>query len=82
MDENGNIVQRMKATSDSGIMDGMYCFCSIPENAVSILFTIANAAPFDYVLLTKSDKLEAIEPDWVEHEECLAGVYEALMRDD
>lgn len=82
VDENGNIVQRMKATSDSGIMDGMYCFCNIPENAVSILFTIANAAPFDYVLLTKSDKLEAIEPDWVEHEECLVGVYEALMRDD
>lgn len=82
VDENGNIVQRMKATSDSGIMDGMYCFCNIPENAVSILFTIANAAPFDYVLLTKSDKLEAIEPDWVEHEECLVGIYEALMRDD
>ena len=82
LDANGNVVKRMKATSDSGIREGCYCFTSIPDNAVTLAFTIATAAPFDYVLLTKSDKIEAIEPDWVEHEECLCGVYEALLRDD
>ncbi len=82
VDADGNVVKRMKATSDSGILDGMYCFTDIPEDAVSLVFTIVTAAPFDYVLLTKSDKIEAIEPDWVEHEECLVGVYEAYLKDD
>lgn len=82
VDAGGNVVKRMKATSDSGILDGMYCFTDIPEDAVSLVFTIVTAAPFDYVLLTKSDKIEAIEPDWVEHEECLVGVYEAYLKDD
>lgn len=72
----------MRASSDSGLIAGMYCFASIPKNAVTLAFTISNDAPFDYVLLTKSDRIEAIEPDWVEHEECLVGVYEALLRDD
>lgn len=78
----GTVIKRMKATSDSGILNGMYCFTSIPEDAVSLVFTIVTAADFDYVLLTKSDKVEAIEPDWVEHTECLVGVYEALLQDD
>lgn len=82
VDADGNVVKRMNATSDSGILDGMYCFTDIPEEAVSLVFTIVTAAPFDYVLLTKSDKIEAIEPDWVEHEECLVGVYEAYLKDD
>lgn len=82
LNAEGKVVKRMKATSDSGIREGCYCFTSIPDDAVTLVFTIANSAPFDYVLLTKSDKVEAIEPDWVEHTECLVGVYEALLRDD
>lgn len=82
LNAEGKVVKRMKATSDSGIREGCYCFTSIPDDAVTLVFTIANSAPFDYVLLTKSDKVEAIEPDWVEHMECLVGVYEALLRDD
>lgn len=82
LNAEGKVVKRMKATSDSGIREGCYCFTSIPDDAVTLVFTIANSAPFDYVLLTKSDKAEAIEPDWVEHMECLVGVYEALLRDD
>lgn len=82
LNAEGKVVKRMKATSDSGIIEGCYCFTSIPDDAVTLVFTIANSAPFDYVLLTKSDKVEAIEPDWVEHMECLVGVYEALLRDD
>lgn len=82
LNAESKVVKRMKATSDSGIREGCYCFTSIPDDAVTLVFTIANSAPFDYVLLTKSDKVEAIEPDWVEHMECLVGVYEALLRDD
>ena len=77
VDAGGNIVKRMAAGADCGMLDGMYCFTDIPEGAVSLVFTVLNSAPFDYVLLTKSDKVEAVEPDWVEHEECLTGVFEA-----
>ena len=83
LDENNNVVKRMKATSENGIINGMYLFTSIPENAVRLAFTFVNTgADFDYVLLTKSDRLEAIEPDWVESEACLIGVYEAYLKDD
>ena len=78
-DAGGNIVKRMAAGADCGMLDGMYCFTDIPEGAVSLVFTVLNSAPFDYVLLTKSDKVEAVEPDWVEHEECLTGVFEASV---
>lgn len=82
LDANGNIIERMKALTDSGIINGMYLFNSIPENATQLAFTVANNADFDYVLLTHSEEIEAIEPDWCEHKECLTGVYEALLRDD
>lgn len=82
VNSEGTVIKRMKATSDSGLIDGMYCFTSIPADAVSLVFSIVQSADFDYVLLTKSDKIEAIEPDWVEHNECLVGVYEAYLRDD
>lgn len=81
-DKDGNIIKRMKAVSDSGLINGMYCFTSIPEEAVTLAFTVATDADFDFVLLTNSDKIEAIEPDWVEHTECLCGVYEAYLKDD
>lgn len=82
LDDEGNILERMKALTDSGIINGMYLFNSIPENATQLVFSVANDAPFDYVLLTKSDEIEAIEPDWCEHVECLTGIYEAFLRDD
>lgn len=81
-DASGTIVKRMKPTSSAGIVDGMYCFTSIPDGATTLTFTIANSADFDYVLLTTSTKVEAIEPDWVFHPECLTGVYEAYLEDD
>lgn len=81
-DDDGNIISRAKASSDSGLIDGMYCFAAIPEGATKLTFTIKRTADFDYVLLTNSTEIEAIEPDWVEHTECLTGVYEALMTND
>ena len=81
-DVSGNIIKRMRAGSESGLLDGMYVFTSIPKNAAYLYITIANDADFDYVLQTSSDKVEDIEPDWVEHKECLCGVYEATMKDD
>lgn len=81
-DENGNILGRIKATTDSGILNGMYVFGDVPEGATQLVFTIANSAPFDYVWFTPSDKIADIEPDWVEHTEMLGAVYEGRVIDD
>lgn len=81
-DAEGNIVKRSKANTGSGIADGMYCFTDVPAGAVSLMFTIAAAAPFDYVLLSKSDKVEDMEPDWVEHPACLTGVYRGRIENE
>lgn len=78
----GRILSRVKATNDSGIINGMYVFDSVPEGAVKLIFTIGTTAPFDYVWLTPSEELADIEPDWVEHTECLGGVYEGIVQND
>lgn len=82
IDASGSILSRMKAVSGAGMINGMYLFSDIPQGAVKLVFTIFNTAPFDYVLLTNSMDIEAIEPDWVKHEACLTGVYEAYLLDD
>lgn len=82
LDDAGNILGRLRATSSAGILNGMYLFSTIPAGATRLAFTIVTAADFDYVLLTTSDKIEAIEPDWCEHTECLCAAYEALLEDD
>ena len=82
LDAAGTILGRLRATSSAGILNGMYLFAAVPEGAERLAFTIATAADFDYVLLTTSDKIEAIEPDWVEDDEGLGAVYEALLQDD
>ena len=82
LDATGTILGRMRALSSAGILNGMYLFDTVPEGAARLAFTIVNTADFDYVLLTMSNKAEAIEPDWAENEEHLCGVYEALLEDD
>lgn len=82
LDTAGTILGRLRATSSAGALNGMYLFAPVPEGAERLAFTIATAADFDYVLLTTSDKIEAIEPDWVDGDEYLCAVYEALLQDD
>lgn len=82
LDASGNIIKRMRATFGIGLIDGMYLFDTIPAEAKEVAFTIKSNAPFDYVLLTESEKLEAIEPDWCEHVECLCAAYEAYINNE
>lgn len=82
LDDAGAILGRMRAMSSAGILNGMYLFDTVPDGATQLAFTIVNVADFDYVLLTTSDKVEAIEPDWVDDTEHLCAVYEALLEDD
>ena len=53
---------------------GMYLIADIPSGAVTLNFTIMNTAEFDKVVLSNSTKIEDMEPDWVENDECLCAV--------
>lgn len=81
-DAEGRVLKRAAASQTMGHTPGAYIFMAVPEKAAMLYFTIDPSAPFDYVLLSESDKPEAIEPDWVEHEACLTGVYMASVADD
>lgn len=76
-DSSGRILKKLKASSNSGMFHGSYLFDNLPSNASSIYFTIVADESYvisDYVLyLTESEEIEAIEPDWVEHNECFIG---------
>jgi len=82
IDDTGEIVSRVSVSNANGFINGMYLFCAVPAGATFLAFTFLNSAAFDFVLLTTSESVEAIEPDWVEHTECLGGAYEAYLIDD
>ncbi|MDC1583946.1 hypothetical protein POY43_19220, partial [Phocaeicola vulgatus] len=46
----------------------------VPERATALHFSILNTAEFDCVVLSHSDKIEDMEPDWVANEEHLCAV--------
>ena len=54
--------------------DGMYLISDVPEGAVALHFSVLNTAEFDKVVLSNSDKIEDMEPDWVANDEHLCGV--------
>lgn len=81
-DADGRILSRINTPDGIGIISGMYVYVEIPPAATTMYFTIEDTAPFDHVLLIGSNEMEAVEPDWVEHEACLTGVFEACLVND
>ena len=78
-DANDNVIRDILiGTLDSKFVNGMYVILSVPENAKTLYFSIHNNAEFDYVVLSNSSKVEDMEPDWVKHEKCLVGMFEAI----
>lgn len=71
---NGAIVN--PADFDNNIGD--YIFLPIPENAKYLYFacTKESAETEPEIILTDSNEIEAIEPDWVEHKAELIGIYQ------
>lgn len=65
-------------TLDAKFVNGMYIIIAVPENAKTLYFSIHNNTEFDCVVLSNSDKVEDMEPDWVKHEKCLEGMFEAI----
>ena len=54
---------------------GMYLIANVPDGAANLVFSILNSADnSDVVLDAKGEKIEDMEPEWVETEEYLLGV--------
>ena len=80
-DSQGNILKDIVvSTLNNKFENGMYLIVDIPKNAEFLFFTVHNNAEFDMVLLSNSDRIEDMEPDWVKHEACLTGVFEAVAK--
>lgn len=61
-------------TLSSKFEAGMYLICDVPEGAAFLYFSILNTAEFDCVVLSNSDKIEDMEPEWVANDEHLCAV--------
>ena len=78
-DANDTVIKDILVESlDVKFVNGMYVVADIPDNAKALYFSIHNNAEFDCVVLSNSDKVEDMEPDWVKHEKCLVGMFEAI----
>ena len=75
-DGANNIVDTVVVATIGAIFEhGMYIIYDVPDNAEFLYFTIYNAVDFDKVVLSNSDRIEDMEPDWVENEAYLHGVF-------
>ena len=75
VDSTGAVLESIVvSTLGNKFEDGMYIISDVPENAVSLYFSILNTAEFDKVVLSNSDKIEDMEPDWVANDEHLCAV--------
>ena len=80
-DDGGRIVKSVIVeTLNARFVDGMYLICDVPEGATKLHFSVRTSSDFDYVVLSNSDKIEDMEPDWVEHEACLCGALQAVAK--
>ena len=74
-DASGKVVSTIVVPTLSNKFEaGMYLIADIPAGAVALHFSILNTAEFDKVVLSNSTKVEDMEPDWVENDECLCAV--------
>lgn len=75
VDKTGAVLQSIVVSTLSNKFDaGMYLISDVPEGAVALYFSILNTAEFDKVVLSNSEKIEDMEPDWVPNDEHLCGV--------
>ncbi len=75
VDGSGNVVKTIVVpTIGLKFEAGMYLISDVPEDATALHFSILNTAEFDKVVLSNSDKIEDMEPDWVANEEHLCAV--------
>ena len=74
-DESGNVLKNIVVpTLSSRFEAGMYLISDVPEGATTLYFSILNTAEFDKVVLSNSEKIEDMEPEWFANDEHLCAV--------
>ena len=74
-DASGNVVKDIVVpTLGNRFEAGMYLISDVPEGATALYFSILNTAEFDKVVLSKSEKIEDMEPEWFANDEHLCAV--------
>ena len=76
VDKDENILATISVSTLAATFEnGMYVIHDVPEGATALHFTIHKTAEFDKVVISDSDRIEDMEPDWVEHQECLTAIF-------
>ena len=79
-DAAGNVIENIVVPTLSNKFEaGMYLIKDIPEGATTLNFSILNTAEFDMVVLSNSDKIEDMEPEWYYDDEHLCAVLETVI---
>ena len=75
-DADGVVVSNILVTPlNARFENGMYLIANVPSGAVTLAFTILKTAEFDKVVLdAKAERIEDMEPEWVETEDYLCAV--------
>lgn len=74
-DDSGTVISSIVVPTLSNKFEaGMYLIAEVPDGATALHFSILNTAEFDKVVLSNSDKIEDMEPDWVANDEHLCAV--------
>lgn len=79
-DSTGKVLENIVVpTLSSKFEAGMYLVKDVPQGATTLNFSILNTAEFDKVVLSNSDKIEDMEPEWYYDEEHLCAVVETVV---
>lgn len=74
-DAGGAVVESVVVgTLGARFVAGMYLIADVPSGATDLYFSILKTAEFDKVVLSHSDRIEDMEPEWVETEPYLCAV--------
>ena len=83
LDERGVIVSKYNMAVATNLFDfsnGDYIFINVPSGAKTFVFTSPSGISSDIeAIAVDSTEIEAIEPDWVESDECLVGIYQGSI---
>ncbi|WP_407403402.1 hypothetical protein [Sodaliphilus sp.] len=80
LDASGKVISTVAplvSHAQNDFISGEYVFVAVPEGAVDFVFTAVRGLESQECIAVDSDAVEAIEPDWVEHEFALVGMYKA-----
>ena len=80
LDAAGVVVSKVTGNIPNALSDfisGDYLFVDVPDGAATFVFTSVQGLDAQECIAVDSLEVEAMEPDWVLHEECLVGMYKA-----